>query len=67
MNHPMEPATSGYLEVISGCMYSGKTEELIRQMKRCEYAKIPYLVFNITYEKYQYNHQNNVKASKKAN
>lgn len=35
----------GYIEVICGCMYSGKTEELIRQIKRCEYAKQNYLVF----------------------
>ena len=35
----------GYIEVISGCMYSGKTEELIRQIKRCEYAKQSYMVF----------------------
>lgn len=33
------------MEVICGCMYSGKTEELIRQIKRCEYAKQNYLVF----------------------
>ena len=35
----------GYIEVICGCMYSGKTEELIRQIKRCEYAKQTYRVF----------------------
>ena len=35
----------GYIEVICGCMYSGKTEELIRQIKRCDYAKQNYLVF----------------------
>ncbi|MEM7646396.1 MAG: thymidine kinase [Pseudomonadota bacterium] len=35
----------GYIEVICGCMYSGKTEELIRQIKRCEYAKQNYRVF----------------------
>lgn len=36
---------SGWLEVIVGCMFSGKTEELIRQLKRCEYAKLKFQVF----------------------
>ncbi|PCJ24695.1 MAG: thymidine kinase [Flavobacteriales bacterium] len=29
----------GWIEVISGSMFSGKTEELIRRMKRAKYAK----------------------------
>lgn len=29
----------GWIEVISGSMFSGKTEELIRRMKRAEFAK----------------------------
>lgn len=29
----------GSLEVISGCMFSGKTEELLRQLKRAKIAK----------------------------
>lgn len=29
----------GWLEVISGCMFAGKTEELIRRIKVLEYAK----------------------------
>ena len=35
----------GWLEVISGCMFAGKTEELIRRIKVLEYAKrkSPYL------------------------
>ena len=28
----------GWIEVISGCMFSGKTEELIRRLKRATYA-----------------------------
>lgn len=34
----------GWLEVISGCMFAGKTEELIRRIKVLEYAKkrLPY-------------------------
>ncbi|MDI9503956.1 MAG: thymidine kinase [Bacillota bacterium] len=35
----------GYIEVVCGPMFAGKTEELIRRIKRLEYAKIPYLVF----------------------
>jgi len=29
---------SGWIEVIAGCMFSGKTEELIRQVRRCHIA-----------------------------
>lgn len=32
-------AHSGWIEVIVGCMFSGKTEELIKQMKRAHIAK----------------------------
>ncbi len=35
----------GYLEVICGSMYAGKTEELLRRIKRIEYAKKSYLLF----------------------
>ncbi|NNE54484.1 MAG: thymidine kinase, partial [Flavobacteriales bacterium] len=28
----------GWIEVVCGCMFSGKTEELIRRMKRAEFA-----------------------------
>lgn len=37
--------TSGSIEVICGPMFAGKTEELIRMIKRLEYAKVKYLVF----------------------
>lgn len=37
--------TSGWIEVISGPMFAGKTEELIRRIKRIEYAKQKVLVF----------------------
>lgn len=30
---------SGWIEVITGCMFSGKTEELIRRLKRAKFAK----------------------------
>jgi len=29
----------GWIEVICGCMFSGKTEELIRRLKRAEFAR----------------------------
>lgn len=35
----------GCLEVISGPMFSGKTEELIRRMRRVEYARLRSIVF----------------------
>ena len=35
----------GYIEVISGCMFAGKTEELIRRIKTFEFAKKNVLVF----------------------
>lgn len=33
------PIQSGWIEVICGCMFAGKTEELLRRVKRLEYAK----------------------------
>lgn len=38
----------GWLEVISGCMFAGKTEELIRRIKVLEYAKKKIAVFKPT-------------------
>lgn len=35
----------GWLEVISGCMFAGKTEELIRRIKVLQYAKKNIVVF----------------------
>ena len=35
----------GWVEVIVGPMFAGKTEELIRRVKRMDYAKKNYLVF----------------------
>ena len=34
----------GWLEVICGSMFAGKTEELIRRLRRIEYAKKDYIV-----------------------
>ena len=35
----------GWIEVICGCMFSGKTEELIRRMRRAEIAKQSVMIF----------------------
>lgn len=35
----------GWIEVICGSMFSGKTEELIRRLKRVQYAKLPVEIF----------------------
>jgi thymidine kinase len=37
--------SSGWIEVIVGGMYSGKTEELIRRLRRAEFARQPLQVF----------------------
>lgn len=37
--------THGHLEVICGPMFSGKTEELIRRIRRVEYARMRAIVF----------------------
>lgn len=36
---------SGWIEVVVGGMYSGKTEELIRRIRRAEYARLKIQVF----------------------
>lgn len=38
--------SGGWIEVICGPMFAGKTEELIRRVKRLEYAKKNVLIFN---------------------
>lgn len=42
--HPV-PHNTGWIEVISGCMFSGKTEELIRRLRRAEFAKLHVKIF----------------------
>lgn len=37
---------TGWIEVITGCMFSGKTEELIRRLNRAKYANQTFEVFN---------------------
>jgi thymidine kinase len=36
---------SGWIEVVVGCMFSGKTEELIRRLRRAQIAKLPLQTF----------------------
>ena len=42
INHPMQ---KGSIEVICGSMFSGKTEELLRRLKRADFAKLNIVVF----------------------
>lgn len=39
------PKDHGWIEVVAGPMYSGKTEELIRRIRRAEIAKQKVQVF----------------------
>jgi len=45
MRPSMTPRDVGWVEVIAGCMFSGKTEELIRRIRRAQYARQPVVVF----------------------
>ncbi len=39
------PRDTGWIEIICGCMFSGKTEELIRRLKRSEIARQETAIF----------------------
>ena len=39
------PSGTGWIEVIAGCMFSGKTEELIRRIRRAQYGRQTVVVF----------------------
>lgn len=39
------PRNTGWIEVIAGCMFSGKTEELIRRLRRAEIARQSVMIF----------------------
>ncbi len=41
----LAPRDTGWIEVITGCMFSGKTEELIRRLKRAQIAKQSVKIF----------------------
>jgi len=44
-NPHSSPKETGWIEVIAGCMFSGKTEELIRRLRRAKIAKQVVIVF----------------------
>ena len=35
----------GWIEVICGPMFAGKSEELLKRLKRLEYADVPFIIF----------------------
>ena len=39
------PKETGWIEVIAGCMFSGKTEELIRRLRRAQIARQKVKIF----------------------
>jgi thymidine kinase len=39
------PKNIGWIEVVAGCMFSGKTEELIRRMRRAQIARQKVAIF----------------------
>ena len=41
----LTPNNAGRFEVICGSMFSGKTEELIRRIRRAEIAKMKTIIF----------------------
>ncbi|MFL2983313.1 MAG: thymidine kinase [Candidatus Neomarinimicrobiota bacterium] len=41
----LKPINSGWIEVICGSMFSGKTEELIRRLRRAQIAKMSIAIF----------------------
>lgn len=41
----LQPRDVGWIEVITGCMFSGKTEEMIRRLRRAQYARQSVVVF----------------------
>lgn len=41
----LTPKNAGWIEVICGSMFSGKTEELIRRIRRAEIAKMNTIIF----------------------
>ena len=61
---------SGWLEVICGCMFSGKTEEVIRRLRRAQIAKMSTIIFKPKID-YRYSeseivsHNKNPKRNKK--
>lgn len=44
-NNPHTNKRKGWIEVVCGSMFSGKTEELIRRLKRAQFAKMKVEIF----------------------
>ena len=40
---------TGWIEVVCGSMFSGKTEELIRRIRRAKYANLDVIIFTVSY------------------
>ena len=47
---PYRGRKKGWIEVISGCMFSGKTEELIRRLKRVQIAGLQAEIFKPVFD-----------------
>lgn len=56
LGHIPERERTGWIEVISGCMFSGKTEELIRRLNRAIIAKQRVEIFKPVVDK-RYHHE----------
>ena len=41
----LTPVNAGWIEVICGSMFSGKTEELIRRLRRAQIAQMSIAIF----------------------
>jgi thymidine kinase len=51
------PKNAGWIEVIAGCMFSGKTEELIRRLRRAQIARQKVVIFKPKIDtRYSVNH-----------
>jgi thymidine kinase len=59
------PDRSGWIEVIAGCMFSGKTEELIRRLNRAIIAKQKVEIFKPVTDK-RYHHEQIVSHNENA-
>ncbi len=62
---PSAREQAGWIEVISGCMFSGKTEELIRRLNRALIAKQKVEIFKPVIDK-RYHHQHIVSHNENA-
>ena len=60
-----ERERAGWIEVISGCMFSGKTEELIRRLNRAIIARQRVEIFKPVIDK-RYHHEQIVSHNEKA-